>query len=612
VATFKPTAVMHFGILALILATQVHSADISPGKWPAAERERAEKQEAAGWAPAAARSISSKNGVISAIASPIAVQAGITVLREGGTAADAAGAVALTEITTQLGSVVSYAGIMTLVYYDAKTKKVYSLDAGYNSYRNETEPRTIPVADLGPLNSAVDAVRKKDGGGPMPAASKSKGRETLVPGFMAGIEAMHARFGRLPFAELFEPAIWYAERGVVVNPPLFGCFELRREFLARTPEGRQFLHQAGEGVPRLGDRFLQPELARTLRSVAKHGSRHMYTGQWAHDFIKTVEREGGKVTIDDMARYRVIWSEPLATTFEGHQVYTAGLSSHSAYNILPALNLAEELKLDKRSPYWQDPKALRDLQRISDVIDSAPQLDSKVASVLRGQGIDISPAAQLTKTYAKAVAPLLDQLVATAQNAPRHSNAVVVIDKEGSIAAITHTINSVIWGDTGIVVGGISIPDSAGFQQELLGTIKPGDRVPNEMMQTIVFQGDKPILATAAIGASMVPETVKLVVGVVGQGIDLKMIQAAPPLMYNFMLAQPGHSAVDRGLAIPEKAYAVDFEKKLGTLGMKVTKIPASTADGLRGTVVAVRIDPTNNMKETVETPDVLIFGGAE
>ncbi len=145
--------------------------------------------------------------------------------------------------------------------------------------------------------------------------------------------------------------------------------------------------------------------------------------------------------------------------------YTAGLPSHSAYNILPALNLAEELKLDKRSPYWQDPKALRDLQRISDVIDNAPQLDSKVAAFLRGQGVDISPAAQLTKTYAKAVAPLLDQLAATAQNAPRHSNAVVVIDKEGNIAAITHTINSVIWGDTGIVVGGIPIPDSAGFQQ---------------------------------------------------------------------------------------------------------------------------------------------------
>ncbi len=92
--------------------------------------------------------------MISTTASPIAVQAGLEALRQGGTAADAAATVALTQITTQLGSVVSYAGIMTLVYYDVKTGKVYSLDAGYNSYQNETEPKTIPVADLGPLNTA--------------------------------------------------------------------------------------------------------------------------------------------------------------------------------------------------------------------------------------------------------------------------------------------------------------------------------------------------------------------------------------------------------------------------------------------------------------------------
>jgi gamma-glutamyltranspeptidase / glutathione hydrolase len=453
VATFKQTVITNAGLLALILATPVQAADTSPAKWPAAERERAEKQETAGWAPGIERSISSKNGVVSAIASPIAVQAGVIVLREGGTAADAAATVALTEITTQLGSVVSYAGIMTLVYYDAKTGKVYSLDAGYNSYRNETEPRTIPVADMGPMNSAVDAVRGKDGAGTRPPALKSKGRETLVPGFMAGIEAMHARFGRLPFADLFEPAVWYAERGVIVNPPLFGCFTLRSKFLARTPEGGEFLHQAGNDMPQLGDRFIQPELATTLRAVAEHGSKYMYIGPWGHDFVKTVQREGGKVTIDDMARYSVVWNEPFATTFAAHQVYTAGLPSHSAYNILPALNLAEELKLDKRSPYWKDPTALRDLQRISDVIDNGPQLDAKVAAFLRGQGIDISPAAQLTKTYAKAVAPLLDHLVAASRNEARHSNAVVVIDKEGSIAAITHSINSVIWGDTGVVVG---------------------------------------------------------------------------------------------------------------------------------------------------------------
>ncbi len=260
-AKFNLTVVMYAGLLAPFLVRPVHAADLSPARWPAAERERAEKREAAGWTPAAACSISSKNGVISAIASPIAVQAGVMVLRDGGTAADAAATVALTEITTELGSVVSYAGIMSLVYYDAKTPKVYSLDAGYNSYRNETDPNTIPVADMGSLNAEVQAVRGKGASGPTTAAANGKGRETLVPGFMAGIEAMHKRFGRLPFSAVFEPAIWYAERGVIVNPPLAGYLQLRRRFLDRTPEGRRFLHQAGNDLPKRGDRFTQPELS---------------------------------------------------------------------------------------------------------------------------------------------------------------------------------------------------------------------------------------------------------------------------------------------------------------------------------------------------------------
>ncbi len=288
------TAVMAACVLVSIFGQPVVALDLSPARWPANARERAEKQETAGWTPVEARSISGRNGVISTTASPIAVQAGLEALRQGGTAADAAATVAMTEITTQLGSVVSYAGIMALVYYDAKTGKVYSMDAGYNSYQNETEPKTIPVADMGPLSATFSAMLAKISSGQTPAASVQKGRETLVPGFMAGIEAMHGRFGRLPFADLFEPAIWYAERGVIVNPVLSQFFNQRLKFLSRTPEGRRFLGQAGNNLPRIGDRFLQPELAKTLRAVTKHGSRYMYTGSWGQDSSRSFSGKGAK------------------------------------------------------------------------------------------------------------------------------------------------------------------------------------------------------------------------------------------------------------------------------------------------------------------------------
>ena len=139
----------------------------------------------------------------------------------------------------------------------------------------------------------------------------------------------------------------------------------------------------------------------------------------------------------------------------------------------------------------------------------------------------------------------------------------MVIDKEGNIAAITHTINSVIWGDTGIVVGGIPIPDSAGFQQARLATIKPGDRLPQRDGADDRFHRRQADVATAAIGSSGIPETLKLVLTVAGQGLDLETVQAAPPLLYNFMLARPGQSVMNRGLVIPDGAYRVDFVKNL-------------------------------------------------
>jgi len=82
--------------------------------------------------------------LVTATLSPVAVHSGIEVLRQGGTAADAAATVALSEIATNLGSVVSYAGISQLLYFDAKTEKVYALDAGWGTYAHETDPKSIP------------------------------------------------------------------------------------------------------------------------------------------------------------------------------------------------------------------------------------------------------------------------------------------------------------------------------------------------------------------------------------------------------------------------------------------------------------------------------------
>jgi gamma-glutamyltranspeptidase/glutathione hydrolase len=578
------------------------AADLSPGRWPAAEREKLEQQESSTWSPLQARSIDGNSGMVSATVSPVAVYAGIDALRQGGSAADAAATVALTQITTQLGSVVSYAGVFTMVYFEAKSHKVYSLDAGFNTYLHETDPKSIPVADFGMV---VPGLTPTEGG--------AKGRETLVPGFMAGIEAMHQRFGRLPFSDLFAPALWYDTHGVEVSAHLQRFFDMRKKHLSRTPEGRKFLQQAGGEFPKQGELFVQPALAKTLKAVSEQGSKYIYSGPWAQEFVRVVQREGGKATAEDLKRYRVIWSEPYHETVFNHTVYVNGPPNYGAYDLLTGLNLAEALQLDKKGPYSSDPATFQALTRISDVVSGAPVLNGEVAAYLKSNNIDDSPASQLTKDYAQKVAPLLAGMFAVpADNGPHHSNSIVVIDKEGNIAAITHTINTVIWGDTGIVVGGIPIPDSAAFQQARMATMKPGDRLPHEIIDTIVLSGDTPVLATGSIGSSLVPESLRILVGVLGQHQDLATLMAAPPLLANLDFGSVDQPPAARPVAVVKGAYPEEFVTQLKALHMNITETSVATAAGLRGTLAAIAIDPKTGRRMAADQPGVMVFNGAE
>jgi gamma-glutamyltranspeptidase / glutathione hydrolase len=104
------------------------------------------------------------------------------------------------------------------------------------------------------------------------------GRTALVPGFMAGVQALHGRFGRSPFATLFGPAVWVADHGVAVSPSLANQISTQQEVLTRLRETKRIFTKADGKLYWYRDLFRQPELARTLAHVATEGSRYMYPG----------------------------------------------------------------------------------------------------------------------------------------------------------------------------------------------------------------------------------------------------------------------------------------------------------------------------------------------
>ena len=579
----------------LLIPQNGFGADLSPSRWTASEKTQAEKSELMPWPPQA-KVIEGQNGLVAATMSPVAVRAGVEALRQGGTAADAAAAVSLTQITTALGSYVSYAGALELVYYDAKSAKVSTLNAGWNSYLGESDPKSIPVDDLGPLAFGIKPTQG------------AEGRKTLVPGFMAGIEAMHRRFGKLPFQELFAPAIWYAENGVTISPTTAIFFKMREKFLSRTAEGRAFMNQAGDGLPKSGDRFVQADLAKALRAVAANGSQYMYTGPWGQHYVEAVQREGGKATMEDMKRYQPFWEEPLSTTFLGHTVFVPGKSSEDGHQLLEALNLAEELKLNEMGAYNQDSKAFRLLTQLV----RKAVADNYTAQYMSQHGMKSSRDDNITKAYAKKAASLIAaQNPAPEPGSPHHSDAVVVIDRWGNAAALVHTINTVLWGTTGVVVDGIPISDAAGFQQERLSGVKPGDPVPLDMTPVIVMTGAKPMLALASVGESLGPETVRLLVTTLANHLDPLAAMAAPPMIMNAGPLKGGETFMTAPEAIPEGAYDPEFLQRLSESGVRVEEKSKQEVNAIKGTAVLGTIDQQSGVLRSAETPGVFGFAAA-
>jgi gamma-glutamyltranspeptidase/glutathione hydrolase len=572
------------------------TADLSPRRWPAATRAELEAREYY-LLPAYPAAVKARSVLVTATGSPIAVHAGVDALKQGGTAADAAATVALTQVSTRLGSVVSYAGILKLVYFEAKTGKVYSLDASWGTYAGETDPASIPPSDTS-LVTGITAP-KDAGTGPL-------GRQTLVPGFMAGIEAMHGRFGRLPFADLFQPAIWYAENGVSVSPALEGYFRYRQPNLWRTAAGRRFASMPDGALPKAGDLYRQPDLARTLRAVASRGAAYMYAGDWARAFVEAVNAEGGKATLADLAAYKPAWGEPLNVAFAGTTVYAPGGGSDGSCPTLVALNLLSGLPVDRMGPYWRDPKAFvshLDAVRYAyaqDAPDSAPRERSKACG------------GRLSPDYGAAAAPQMRRLMsAPPADIPRgsHTEAVIVVDRWGNVAVLVHTINTIIWGDTGIVVGGIPIADAAAINKDQLTRLKPGESVPGTTSPVIALRNARPVLAVAGVG-TLTPETVRLVVGMLAQGGDLRTLMAAPPLLVT------GDTAAgpvwNWRETVPAGAYNAELREAIEALGVHLKEETPERVQVLRGTAVAAVIDQPSGAASAVEVPGVFGFAEAD
>ncbi len=450
-------------------------------------------------------------GAVTVAYNGLAARAGLEALRQGGNAADAALTSAMAQVALTAGSPVSYFGIMSLVYYDAETNRVYTMNAEWNTVRAETEPGTIP----GGINfSSEEAL-----GGLGPPS----GRTALVGGFMKGVEAAHERFGRLPFAELFKPSIYIAERGFPVHETLAVQFEFRAVDLARLPETRATFLKPDGSTYQVGEVFRQPALADTLRKVAEHGADYMYGGPWGKKLIALLSADGGRMTLEELSEYEVIWDEPLVGEIGEYTVYTNPYPNLGGVGLIEAQNLARAAGLSERPHWTESGDSLRDAVLISQMMFLNYLPPEMVRAIY--PGLDMAPAARATRKHAEKLWELMQEKTPfqfAPPEKPRHSDDVVAIDAAGNIAAITHSINTVYWGKTAIVVDGVSIADAASFQQAQIEEVDPGSRLPSPTETGILFEDGKPVLGFASMGSGLHQRTFQALLNITVHGMDVR------------------------------------------------------------------------------------------
>lgn len=510
-----------------------------------------------------------------------AAEAGLAALKRGGTAMDAVMTTAMLQPCLAAGRYVSYAGILALVYYDAARNEVYSLDAGYNTVRGEKSPRTIPgpsvamQAEMGPGN-AINY--------------EPSGRTALVPGFLAGVAAGHERFGKLPFAEIVEPAIRCAEDGFEYTPSLFHSVRSREAVLDRLAETNAVFRKADGEHYAVGEIFRQPELAKTLRAVVKEGVRkHIYEGDWAKAFVDAVRRDGGHMALEDLASYVPTWNDPVRGKFNGYDIYAFGRPAHFGTALIEALNLVTSARLIQMPAYDRSPQTLFHLMQIGKI--SRIRHARLEARVGRALGMDFSPESRLEQhtadvLWSKMQSRGFPEVSEMLRKTSAHTDVVVAIDALGNVSALVHSINTVNWGATGIFVNGISVPDSASFQQWEIAQLPPGARLPATIAPGIALKNGKPVLGFGAAGSGAHMRTLAALVSVLGKGMTPQQAINAPSVG-EFTVSKEAAGGVTGTVAVDDFDEA--YLKELRDLGQ-----PVEENNAARGYWIGVSIDPMN------------------
>ena len=476
-----------------------------------------------------------------------ATRIGVDILRRGGNAIDAAVAVGFALAVVSPRSAALGGGGFMLVYL-AGEKRTIALD-----YR-ETAP-----ADTS-SDTFLDANGQPDG-----AKSRDSGLAVGVPGTVAGLAyaAQHWGSGRLSLADLVAPAVALARDGVPVADDLEDALRDDAGRLSRYPESRKIFFKPDGTALAGGDILIQPDLARTMERIGKEGASAFYTGSVAEAVSRAVRDIGGRMSLEDLASYRVVEREPLRGTYRDREIVGMPPPSSGGVHIIEILNILEGDRLSELGPL-----SAAAVHRTVEAMklayaDRAQWIGDPDFEKVPVQGL-------ISKDYAAKLRATID--VARARPSaeiapgrpPGHESPETthfsVIDAQGNAVANTYTLNlsfgvGRVADGTGVLLnnelddftanpGASNTYGLVGGRNNLPG---PRKRPVSSMSPTFMFKDGRLEMVLGSPGGSRIISTVlELITDVVDYGYGLADAVDAPRFHHQWM---PDRLAVEPGLS---------------------------------------------------------------
>jgi len=506
------------------------------------------------------------------VASPHAraTDAGVAMLQKGGNAVDAAVATAFA-ISVTLPYSAGIGGGGFLLFHDGKSGEISALD----------------FRERAPLAASRDMYT--DGEGKVRKGAPTDGHLSVaVPGTVAGLFEVHHARGKLPWKDVLAPAIALADQGFEVSELYADFVEWRRDVLVANAAARAIFLKP-DGTPYLrGERFVQKDLAETLRRLASDPA-DFYEGKIAWAIVDDMAKNGGLVTAEDLKTYRPVWRAPVCGSYKGYRVCSMPPPSSGGVHIVQMLQMLEPFDVGAKG--WHSVDGLHAMTEVmrTAYADRAEHLgDPAFVSVpvrgltspayadIRRREISLARArkssdvkaatkdalARLSSVPPSKLGPREPAMMGnkTRDESPNTSH-LTVVDKDLNAVSLTFTVNygfgsGVVTPGTGILLNdemddfssAPGQPNAYGLVGGEANAIAPAKIPLSSMTPTIVTKDGRFAFATGSPGGSTIITTsLQVVLHVVDHGLDARAAVAAPRLHHQWLpdelRVEPGFDA---------------------------------------------------------------------